>query len=189
MPCYYNNMIQAYFGGSPPKKWHVDTYECGILLYDMLSYFDYNYSNQYTKEYERKIWKRKMYAIITGDIPIECIVDVDEYNYTQFWYQIQRQQIPDYWSTENSIINAFNETPVEIQQGYINFLKNNSEQLVSDQHPLSVVPERPLQVWVEEDGEDHYDSDAETVIVGEREQNDVPFPAVLTPIRQPVFCQ
>ena len=136
MPCYFNTMVRNYFVSDDSEAdQRIDDLEDNLelrktLLFDFINSTVYHFgppSYEYNTPDINKInfqtWKHEVYAIMTNDIDISDMTNLEFDKYNMFWTAMEEQDLWDGYIIAESVEKVFNNSPVTYQRHYIEVLE------------------------------------------------------------------
>ena len=146
MPYYFNNMIRNYFicndseVGGHIYDLKESLHARSNLLFDFIDSTVYNFgppsfndNTQHTNKVAFQSWKQEIYAIVTNDIDLDDLSELEMHKCNMFWEAVYNHNLSDRYITFEKIESVFNQSPVTYQSHYIEILKTeNIEQPYAD---------------------------------------------------------
>ena len=136
MPCYFNTMVRNYFVSDDSEAdQRIDDLGDNLelrktLLFDFINSTVYHFgppSYEYNTPNINKInfqtWKHEVYAIMTNDIDISDMTNLELDKCNMFWTAMEEQDLWDGYIIAESVEKVFNNSPVTYQRHYIEVLE------------------------------------------------------------------
>lgn len=173
MPCYFNTMVRNYFVSDDSEAdQRIDDLGDNLelrktLLFDFINSTVYHFgppSYEYNTPNINKInfqtWKHEVYAIMTNDIDISDMTNLELDKCNMFWTAMEEQDLWDGYIIAESVEKVFNNSPVTYQRHYIEVLEiENNVQPHADNIEFESDEELSDHDYLSESDDDEYTQD------------------------------
>jgi hypothetical protein len=197
-------MLESYFqtGGIPfsQSQWSncLNHTTIGHILYDYMETVIHHFgpktfNSQTPQELEDRFvdWEGEVYALITKEVSINCLEELEGEKYDLFWTKVENRNLDERYLTVETMEDVFNHSPLAYQRFYIRLLKDENrigrenepeynEDIIDTDSQSSVMTADTIRdvfddetdEEVDDDDDDEEEVDDEQEVEGEEEYED-----------------